>query len=127
MTREQLRLLLIKHHSRRHVARALGWSEWETRRVFKIHEMRDWKDELTDAEIRTAWVQAHRCIGEMATNMHISSKTARKLLMRIGMTPSGRGKWKRGRKPQLASLHTGQMATWPALDEWQSPFVCGDE
>jgi len=123
MTREQLRLLLIKHHSRRHVARALGWSEWETRRVFKIHEMRDWKDELTDAEIRTAWVQAHRCIGEMATNMHISSKTARKLLMRIGMTPSGRGKWKRGRKPLPASLCIGQMATWPALDEWRSPLV----
>ena len=133
MTRDKLRELFVKHHSRRHVARALGWSEWETRKAFRYHKMAsDWKDELTAAEIRTAWLEAGQSKQAMAEAMHISPKTAKSLLERIGITPPGRGEWKRrerkqreaGQKRLPASLRTGRMAqvlaTWPPLDVWRS-------
>ena len=133
MTREELRKLFIKHRSRRHVARALGWSEWETRRVFEVYGIAsDWKAELTAAEIRAAWLSAGQSKQAMAEAMHISPKTANGLLKRIGVTPPKRGEWKRrerkqrgaGRKRLPASLRTGRMAqvlaTWPPLDEWES-------
>lgn len=135
MTREALRLLFIEHRSRRAVAKTLGWSEWMTRRVFDVHGLRDWKTELTNAEIRAAWIRARRTVGVMAINMHIAPKTVRRLLKRIGVTPPGRGNWQRrerrargpGRRRLPASSRTGRMgvvlATWPPLEEWVSPLL----
>lgn len=135
MTREQLRLLFIEHRSRRAVAQALNWSEWETRRVFSIHRIKgDWKDELTNAEIRAAWIHARGAVSPMAADLHIAPRTARELLERINVTPPRRGQWqrreqkgrKRGKKRSRASSRTGLLARtllWPSLNEWRSPLL----